>query len=304
MALEPHLALGAWLSVSIFAPRARGAVALAGGVLLAICFALNAGALAEYLQSVLPLHALSEVPRPTQYSATWIAYASGAAPALALRIGEATYVLTLVAGLAAAPALQRRWNDSAVLILAPLAAAVTGGTFVHASQVVLAAPFAAVLSLRESGLVRVSSAIACAALAVPWFQGGQQLMVALLGIVLAAVIVFAATSSSVFMFRAAAATAAFVMLLVFTQRHDRALRHAPAFPVAAAPNELASAPWGRYIWREQSAVPVAAWVAKSGSWLGLLLLVGSVAAALTNKEPVRSVGVHEAPTVPKRQGAS
>jgi hypothetical protein len=295
MAIEPHLALGAWICAALVVPRMRLWLALAGVFLIGVSFAVHPSALLEYVRDVLPLHALAELPRQTQYSASWIANAFGVVSDTALRIGEVTYVLALVAGIWSGYAFSRRWKEPAALVFAPLAAAVIGGTFVHASQVVLAAPFAALLATRESGTLRHVSLIACALLCVPWLQGGQQQGV----VVLATIVVYGiALAVSTFGFALRAAACAAVLALVLAHRFDAPISHAPAFPVQTASAQFASASWGQYIWREQSEVSVALLAAKMPSWLALLLVIGCAAAALADKEPVSRVGVHEAPIVP------
>ena len=278
LAIEPHLALGAWLCVFIAVPRARVSVVAAGVALLGLCVAVHSAALPEYLRGVLPLHALAEVPRPTQYSATWLFYAAGAPIAAALLAGEISYALLLLFGIAAAIRLQRGPSD-AVVVLAPIAAAVIGGTFVHASQIALALPFAAMLAMRSSGAVRNAAAICCGVLAVPWLQGGQQQTIVILGVAIASGVVLAVSADRALTLRVAGATSILAILLIFASRSAVVLTRAPAFPFPESRFEYASASWGRYIWKEQSAVRIADWLGKAPTWFALLLLAGSTAVA-------------------------
>ncbi len=294
LAIEPHLALGAWICCALFVPGARLLLAGAGIALLGLSAALHPYALAEYVRFVLPLHALAEVPRPAQYSATWIAYAFGTPPARAIAIGMVSYVVFLLGGLWAARTLERRWNERGVLLLAPLAAAVIGGTFVHASQIALALPLAALFATRERGQLRTLGTIALAVLAIPW---GIQQPAAALSVIVAGAVAFSATGNRALALRVACAGAALMLVLTFVHAGNPAMKHAGAFPVARSADELASASWGRYIWREQSTVSLASWLAKAPTWLALLLLVCG-AATLAKKEPIPVVSVDQAPIVP------
>ena len=300
LAFEPHLAAGAWLCVLLFARRARIWVAAAGALLLAACIAVHPGALLEYAGTVLPLHALAEVPRPAQYSATWLLDALGVPTAIALRAGAATYVLMLAGGIAVAVRLRRRWNDAAVLVFAPLAAAVVGGTFVHASQLALALPFAAMLAARERGRAAVLGALSCAALAVPWSAGGGQQAIVLAGIGICAGLVLVLSQNRALALRALLASIAFAALLVLAHHTSaaRVVHQSRTFPAAAQAQRYASASWGRYIWNEQSSVTPADWLGKLPAWAALLVLAGAAVGAASNKKPVLAVRVHQAPVVP------
>lgn len=291
LAIEPHLALPAWVCVWLFVPQARMTTTIAGAALLAGSIALHPGIFLEYVRSVLPLHALAEVPRVTQYSAAWLAYVAGAPAAGALRAGAITYGVSCVAGIVVAGGLRTRWNDPAVLIFAPVAFAVLGGTFVHASQIALALPFAAMLALHARGSLQAIAAAACAVLAVPWLQGGQQQTVVFLGIAAATGVALALTRDRALALRIALGSAALCVVLVIMHRSPAVLWRAPAFPVAARAGELASAAWGRYVWREQSGVILADWFAKAPVWLALLALTGGGIAAAARAEEQTAAGV-------------
>ncbi len=294
MAIEPHLALGAWICAALFVPSARLAILAAGAVLLACCALAHPGALQEYLTAVLPLHAFAEIPRTTQYSATWIAFEAGLRPQAALLAGEIVFALMLVFGVVAARMLAKRWSEPALLAIVPPAFAVMGGTFVHASQIVLATPFAAYLAVHRRGPLRAAGAIACAVLAVPWLQGGQQQTIVLIGVLLCGAIVFYATREAALAMRTALGAMALAVLLLIVNRHPAPPPHA-AVPASLSTSPLASADWGRYIWSEQSVAAPQVWIAKMPSWLAMLLLIGSVAYAIANEKRIARVRVQHAP---------
>lgn len=299
LAVEPHVAAGAWICVAAFVPRMRAPLIAAGLVLAGLSFAGGAAIPAEYLLRVLPLHALAELPRPVQFSAAWLLDAAGVSPAAALRVGGASYIVMLVASLAAAPRLRVRWNDPSVLVFAPMAAVLVGGAFIHASQLALALPFAAALAVRERGWVAAIAGVACGTLAVPWLQGGPQQIVVLAGVAVAACVVRLLVRDERLTLRAMTAWGVLaVLLLVAHHSQQTPAREPRIFPVAADRAGLASASWGRTIWRDQSATTIADWLGKAPSWIALLLLVGCAARAAAHKEPVFAVGVGEVPAAP------
>jgi hypothetical protein len=298
LAIEPHVALGAWICVAAFMPRMRLALVFAALVLGGLSFAIGIGVPAEYLLRVLPLHALAELPRPVQFSAAWLLDAAGAPPAASLRAGSVSYVVMLAAGITAAARLRGRWNDASVLVYAPMAAALVGGAFIHASQLALALPFAAMLASRERGRISAAAAVACGTLAVPWLQGGQQSIV-LAGVAAATCVVWLLSRSERLTVRAMSAWLVLAVLLVVAHRAPHtAGQHMRVFPIAPSAAELASAPWGREIWREQSQTTLADWLGKAPSWIALLLLVGGAAGAAVHKEPVVAIRIDEAPALP------
>jgi hypothetical protein len=299
LAVEPHLALGGWICVALFVPRMRVPLAITAAALLGMSMTVGPHALIEYVFRVLPVHALAEVPRPAQYSATWILYTLGAPAAVALRIGALLFVCSLCAGIAIAVQLARRWSEPFPFVFSPVAAAAIGGTFIHASQIVFALPLAAAIACRERGELRQGAAIACGLLAVPWQQCATQMPIALTGIAVAALAVLMLTGDRGLVRKTIAGAVLLVALLVAA--HDRAAVQPPragSFPVAAWANGLASASWGRYIWREQATVTAADWLGKAPAWIALLLLAGCAVRTAAYKEPEALIGINELPAVP------
>jgi len=168
---------------------------------------------------------------------------------------------------------------------------------VHASHIALALPFAAMVAVRERGRTAQAGAIACAVLCVPWLAGaGQQAMVFAEAAVAAAVALALTRnrSASLGMLASALACAA----LLFAARGVHVAPHSQTFPVAARADEFASASWGRYVWRDQSAVTAVDWLGKIPTWCALLLLAGAAVRAASHKEAVVVVRVRNAPAAP------
>ena len=296
LAFEPHIAIGVWIAAALFVPRMRLTLAIAACVLLGVSFALGPAVPYEYAFRALPLHALAELPRPAQYSAAWVLHELGASAQVSLRAGAITSIVTLFAGLFAAVRLRRRWNDPSALVFVPMAAAVIGGTFVHASHIVFAIPLAAAIALREEGRAAQLGALACSVLAVPWLTIASQPLIGLAGVPLTPALVFSLGRNRRLALRSLFAASVFSLLLVAAQHAPAPPRSTQAFPFAGHDANLVSAAWGRYIWREQSMASVSDWLGKAPGWFALVLLIGSV--RIAGKEPVVFIRVDQVPARP------
>jgi len=166
LAIEPHLALPAYLAVFVCVPAARIMLIGIGIALATASFAiLSPAENLEYFARVLPAHAASEVANQEQYSLTYLAHLAGASDGIAQHLGHLSYALAVAFGIVLAIALRKRTGDAAPIVLAPVAAAVFGGTFVHVQQFAIVIPFALWLIPH----VRPRTAgIALALLAIPW----------------------------------------------------------------------------------------------------------------------------------------
>jgi hypothetical protein len=169
--IEPHLGLPICLSLAMWAPRARGTVALcvAGLAVLSI-LAGGVAQNAEYVLKVLPLHALAELPADGQISFSALLHGLGVRDAAAIIWGSVSYVAMTIVGIAAARLAAVRFRDNAFLAAVPGATAVFGGTFVHLTDVVAAVPLAALLIMHLNGN-RSVLAIALTLLIAPWWRG-------------------------------------------------------------------------------------------------------------------------------------
>ena len=169
--VEPHVGLPACVALFACEPRTRRALLACGAVALAasLWFA-SPGICLEYVREVLPAHARSQVGQfGVQYSLTALLYALGANGATAVALGMLSYVAMVVAGIALARALAKRYADQAFLVLLPPAFALVFGTFVHLAQMAVALPAVALLigHARPPWLRRAAYA-ALLALAIPW----------------------------------------------------------------------------------------------------------------------------------------
>lgn len=169
--IEPHVGLPVCLALFLFAPRSRAALLACALACLALSLAVaGPGLNLEYVRSVIPAHALSEIANEKQLSLSFVAHQLGASDALALRLGTLSYLLALALGLAAARTLAERLSSPGLLVALPVAFTLAGGgAFIHIAQIAAAVPAAALLyvALPER---RVPLGFALGAVAIPWAQ--------------------------------------------------------------------------------------------------------------------------------------
>ena len=275
LALEPHLAVGAWIAVAIWERRMRLPLAISTLILLSVWYAATPQSAIEYLTAVLPLHALAELSRNTQYSASWIVHLAGLPDGMALRIGTLSYLLMTLLGIFLSARLTRWAGGHALFVLAPLAAAVVGGTFVHAAEIACAAPLALALCVASSGAVRSAFAALLIAVCIPWYQ--ILLVPTLIPAVIVAAFVLASFLQSSRRDALVAATGAAVLAILLLQLQQRhvVIPERTALPAALTqPSDLVSWSWGRELWKSESQATASMLAAKSTTWLALLLLFG------------------------------
>jgi Glycosyltransferase family 87 len=269
--IEPHLGLPVCVALAVWAPATRMPLALSIGALGAISLALLGPATnIEYVTSVLPAHALSEVARDTQYSLTAVLASLGAPPAAALRAGTLWYVAMLVLGTYLAGLLAKKSGNNAFLVCVPPAFVVFGGAFIHITQIAAALP-AAVLLLSYANRERYTPAlIALLALAVPWVWAiSPALIVA--PIVPVAYLAWCYWSENL---RAALITGLVAGMLLFAfGKLAVPAPHAGANAIAPAIDaRLAESTWSAFTERS-STNSAGAWTLRIPTWAGLVLLL-------------------------------
>lgn len=162
---EPHVALPSLIAAFLFLPTLRAPLLAALALLVALptllphSFALTG----EYFAHVIPAHAASEISNVRQYSLTTALYNAGVREGSALFVGSLQYAAFAVVGIVAAWFLAPSLRPA--VVLAPVAFAVAGGTFIHATQIAGALPLALLLAARQRSAVAWT---AVALLAVPW----------------------------------------------------------------------------------------------------------------------------------------
>lgn len=167
--LEPHV--GAFVVVTLFVLLPQARLALLAGTLTLGVAGLAVGGVhgtASFL-AALPAHAAAEAGYFEQYSVTYALMYAGVPKAVALAAGAAGSAVMLIVAIVLARVLSVQ-GARAALVYLPAACAVTGGTFVHLTQIALAIPAALLLFAHASrGTVeRRIAALGVVLLAVPW----------------------------------------------------------------------------------------------------------------------------------------
>lgn len=242
--IEPHVALPVCVAMFIAFSRTRTSMLLTGIAMLAISAAFGVERNVEYLGSVLPAHALSDVADVGQFSATVLAHVAGFADRLAVRIGTLWYLLSCIAGIATALVLRKTTRRDAMVALIPMAFAVFGGAYVHWQQVVAAIP--ALVVVADYGRKRSPLyAAALVGLAIPWLYVVGWGFLIPGAVAIAALLVYDIVRPPMLV---ESATVAGVFLALLLCNHG--LAHGasqPPFVATIAPNDWADASWGDYV---------------------------------------------------------
>ncbi len=180
---EPHLAAPALVASFIVVPQMRLRIAALVAAIFAVSVLAGGRLNAEYLLNVLPAHAASELGTQGQYGLSSVLRALGMTDRAALMAGSVQYAILVGGGVWMAFRLRSRLPEGVVLI--PLACAVTGGTFVHLTQIAGALPLAFILASQTGELL---AWFALALVAVPWQAATDNRVPVVAGLVLAAVL--------------------------------------------------------------------------------------------------------------------
>lgn len=149
--LHPQLGLAICASLFVWKPKTRIPLLIGAGVLGAVAlWTFPLPILAEYLLSVLPIHARSEAGWIMQISAVQPLVAVGVPTDLALRVGSIQQVLTMAFGVLIAGQYARAKQKPEMLAWLPALAATIGGTFLHGTALLVALP-AGLLIAKRSG---------------------------------------------------------------------------------------------------------------------------------------------------------
>lgn len=240
----------------------------------------------QYVASVLPAHALSELARNSQYSLSRLAYFAHIPPALAIRLGEAWYAAMVIAGILLGRALGRRRQLPELAVFIPPAFAVFGGTFIHITQAAAALPAALAI---WSGFPNARRALlpAMIALMIPW--GALVPVLMPFTVFAAGVLVLTLTGGGIVTLRwmlATSVAATFALLLYAA---------APVHSAAVAADRpqlsshLAEAAWSQYSWTRDSASSIWLTLLKLPTWYGLGAVLAI--AALLQRQAVRDQDV-------------
>ena len=233
--IEPHVAFPVLIAVFAFVPAMRWRLACVAAALLAASFAAGGASLnLEYVAQVLPAHAVSEIGNAEQYGISAVLHAFGLAERPATLVADAQYLLFIIGGLWLVRALRREMPESIVLV--PMALAVTGGPFVHVTQIAAAIPLALVAAAR-TGARFAWAGLVLVAMAIPWQASIGY------GAITAALVLFAVLAyNRVVWFIALPAAIAAGAMLWMLEEPELLPRHVAAIaPIAGS--ALAELPW-------------------------------------------------------------
>lgn len=275
--IEPHIGAPVCLSVALWLPRTRLALALSAGALLAIAIAaVGVQPNIEYIARVLPAHALSEIGSDAQLSLLAVLHAAGVPAAMAMRAGTALFAAMILAGLVFTGSLARRFDDNAFIVAFPAALAVVGGVFMHVTEMAAALPLALLLLSHAAGARPLLAAV-LVLLAVPWWSlATPMLFGTATGILLAGMTIFTliyACAPENAPRAALWASAIIAVLAIVLRWHDStaidgALMHVPP-ALLRAPYPQASWKWFNDAYMATGSVP--SWLLRAASWTGLCM---------------------------------
>lgn len=288
--LDPRLGIPLCASLAIWLRPMRlplGAVLLS---LLLGAFALGAHANIEYLTSVLPAHALSELASDEQYSLSVLLYSLGMPAGGALFAGGLWYLVMAAFSIVLAKRMESRFGHSEFLALVPPACAVIGGPFVHLTQIAVAIPALLLLISLESRL-RPPMLAALTALALPWPMAKSSEFV-----LLATALTFGMlwwlcgrTVMRPLAYSFVVLCAAFALHTAYAADNHSGRRtvvqRTVETPIRA---DLAEASWARLMWASYSDDDAVSWAKRAPTWGALVIIVlcFAVAAAPVRKRTV------------------
>lgn len=289
-AILPHVALGAFVAVLLFERSMRIPVFACGAMLVVLDAMAGGPAMAvEYFARVLPAHAYSEIGYIAQYGLTWALHALRTPDRAAVELGNISYALACIAGITVAAKLRAHWNDAAWLVLLPPAFAVTGGPFMHYSEITLALPALFLLWKSSRGGVRAAAGAGIVLLCVPWqWVVGEPQLAIPAGIL-------AATAVATYLFgtdgalRVAFGTVVFYgLIFAVALFFGPQVEHGGAYAGSAT---LAQSSWTAFIRGQGASGGAIWWLVKAPTWIGLLLLAAgsAYAAAVEERKTMRVV---------------
>jgi hypothetical protein len=279
--IEPQVTLPALLALFIAVPNIRLRLMLIVALLGGISILSGVGLTVEYLMTVVPAHALSEVSRDNQYSISTVLTAMGVPDVGAVITGSISYVIALGIGVFVALRLARRFQEPALVLLVPPAFSLLGGSFVHTVEIAAAVPAALVL-FRLTWPRSQALFPALLLLAVPWILATSASMF-LAPLFPAAYLTYALLRRNGVLAVMTAAVSFILILGIFVlyaAPHAAVPPHAHFYPPIDP--GLAEASWRRFVLGNVTNRPVM-WLMRLPTWIGLALFAVCAAQLSTRK---------------------
>lgn len=283
--LEPHLGLPVCLALAIWAPKTRLALGLCAAGLSALWIAaLGSSSIFEYLARVLPYQALSDITSDRQLSLSAVLHAAGMGDAWALRLGSWSYAVAAALGVAAAGLMARRYRDAAYLAAVPAAAALAGGVYLHASQMLAALPLALLLVARMPRRRKVLTLVLLL-LAVPWMWIVDPAP-AMMAVVAAMAIAWEGSRYDLRFTAASSAAVALFLAVLFVAAPAHAREAAPVHAAAAIDPQYPQASWAAQTVRHLSTGTPITWWRRVPTWGALIVMLAACGAASRPSRPL------------------
>jgi len=277
---SPQIGLAAFLSMFLWLPRSRVWLSVYLACIIALAVALlGAHAFVEYVTSVLPMHALSEVASDDQYSLTVILQAVGMPYRTAIALGSASYVVMAVVGIGLARVVASRYRDDALIVLVPPAVVLIGGPFMHFTLMAVAIPVGLVLMSKKDSPKNVAFA-AILLLAIPWPMA-QSFALAVLATAIAFLLAWRLRGLALSQSSIVAAAIAILALALHYMYGVRPIHGVSMGRPIAIDAAFAQASWAKLIFGSFSTGDAVSWVKRIPTWVGLVtLFLGATARSI------------------------
>jgi hypothetical protein len=281
--IEPHIGLGACLSLLFFVPQCRPMLIATLSAIVTLSLSYNTPAKDyEYLHTVLPSHVYSEIKNQDQYSFTHILSLLGADDNTAYIAGQISYLLLLAVGIFIARKLARSTGSSAFFIAIPPAFVTIGGPFIHIQQIPAALP-ALLLLLTQFPSYRLPYGFAAFLLSIPWIKFQHLLLFSLLtfalSMLLSARLLRIALWGQVLIGMIILGVSLFADIF-FVTSHP----HAASF-ANISKNALAEDIWRLHILSRHTSNQALMLILQSPTWLALLTMATTVVYSLQSNIP-------------------
>ena len=167
--IEPHLGIGCVIASFLFLDRTRFVLGFGLFGLLALSFfTIGKDVSIEYIISVLPKHAMSEIHQNGQLSLTHILFLLGWDDRTSLFFGSVSYIFMLFFGISVSSWLFKKTGDRTFILVIPIAMSVIAGSYIHVIQMAVAIPAILLFYKYSKNEVSFLSGLSLVLLAIPW----------------------------------------------------------------------------------------------------------------------------------------